>query len=396
MHHHINENSRKAVINIETHLLRKGGVTYAESIMDHLFWEKYLQVFDEIYVLARAREYSGENLDKWILTDHENVHFVFLPEYRGPKGYLLKYIEIGRCMKQFICAHKDVGCAIVRSPSGLGYRFLRYWKRTGKPYAMEIVSNLSDSYYYSLGLIRSILYRILHDQTIRYAREANGVAYVSKGLLQDVYPTKSIKASYSSLDITRECYYRRPLLIQKKDKYTLVHVSTLALDSKGNKEFLDVQKRLIDKGYNVESVVVGGGRLLEKYIDLAEKMGIAEKVQFTGHISQKDQLFKVLRQSDIMLFPTLTEGMPRTVIEAMANSLPCVTSDIPVMHELIEERWLCDPRNVEEMAQKVELLINDTEIYNRTAERNYESAGSYEYDILNEQRRVFYRRVSEL
>lgn len=389
----MNNRKKIAVINIATHLLKKDGKVYAESLMDHLFWEKYLQVFSEIYVIARGKDYEGEDLDKWIETDHDFVRFVFLPDYRGPKGYICNYIEIGRCMKKLLKDHPDLDCAIMRTPNVVSCRFLRYWLRTGRPYAMEIVSNLSDSYYYTLGWFRGTLYGLLNAKTKKYAMKAVGVAYTSD-VLEAVYPTKGIKTCYSSIDITREMYYRRPLLTDRKSSYTMIHVSTLALDSKGNAEFLKVQKNLIDMGYDIRSVIVGGGRLLPRYREMAKKLSISGVVRFTGHISQKNRLVDELRRADIMLFPTLTEGMPRSVIEAMANSLPCVTSDIPVMRRLVEDRWLCKPDDIESMTERIIELVENVGLYNQTSRRNYDIAWNYEYSILNEKRKAFYQEIS--
>ncbi len=386
---------RSAIINIETHLIRYNGHVYAESLMDSMFWQKYLNVFDRLYVLARMKVYEGEDLKQWIVSDYKGVHFLPLPDYRGPKGYLLNYIKLCRCVKNYALSSRNITCAIIRSPSPSGYRFLKYWKKTGRPYGMEITSNLSDSYYYSTGLLHSVIYKRLHIQTKRYAREASGVAYVTKKVLQKIYPADGIQESYSSLDLPQRLFYRRPALKKKKDEYVLIHVSTLALDVKGNEEFFQVQKKLMDQGYQVRSVVVGGGRLRGYYEQRAEELGLYEHTRFTGHISGKDDLMKELRKADIFLFPTLSEGLPRTVIEAMANSLPCVSSDIPSLRELLERQWLCAPGNVDGLAEKVKKLIDHVELYNETAGRNYHAAGDYEYSVLNERRSRFYEMLCQ-
>lgn len=382
-----------AIINVETHFIKKDGHIYAESLMDSMFWKKYLNVFDRLYVLVRMKEYEGEDLSKWIISDCENVKFLPLPEYRGPKGYLLKYFTICRLMNEYSVNYKEGTVAIIRSPSPLGYKFLRYWKKNGNPYGLEICSNLSDDYYYSIDMVHSILYRRLHGQTKRYALEADGVAYVTKSVLQKQYPSNGIQTNYSSVDLPKELFYKRPKLDGKRQEYTLIHVSTLALDVKGNEEFFIVQRKLIDKGYSVKSVVVGGGRFQEHYIHRAEELGLTEYTRFTGHISKKENLLKELRDADIFLFPTLSEGLPRTVIEAMACSLPCVSSNIPSLQELIEEKWLCASHDIEGFTQRIIRLIDGVNLYNTTAERNFNAAQEYEYSVLNKRRSKFYSEL---
>lgn len=386
---------KKAIINVETHFIKKNGKVYAESLMNKMFWQKYLNVFDKLYVLARMKEYEGEDLSKWILSDCKNVVFLPLPDYRGPKGYLHNFFRISSLLKNYCRKYSNNAVAIIRAPSPLGYRFLKYWKRTGNSYGMEICSNLSDSYYYNIDLLHSVLYKRLNNETKRFSLKANGVAYVTRTVLQKQYPTYGIQASYSSIDIPRELFYKRPRIEKKKNEYIMIHVSTLALDVKGNEEFLQVQRNLIEKGYKINSVIVGGGRLREHYIKRAKELGIHEHTRFTGHISKKEDLLSELRNADLFLFPTLSEGLPRTVIEAMACSLPCVASNIPSMCELLEEHWLCNPDDVDGFAKRIERLIEDVDLYNSTAEKNYENAGEYEYSVLNKRRSEFYRKLSE-
>lgn len=387
------ENMNNAIINVETHFIKKDGHIYAESLMDSMFWKKYLNVFSKLYVIVRMKEYEGEDLKKWVIADYKNVVFLPIPDYRGPKGYLQKYFEICRMLKKYSKEYKKGTVAVIRSPSPLGYQFLKYWKKNRKPYGLEICSNLSDEYYYSIDMVHSILYRRLHEQTKRYVRKADGVAYVTKSVLQKQYPSNGIQTNYSSVDLPKELFYKRCRLDTKKQEYTLIHVSTLALDVKGNEEFFRVQKNLLNKGYPVKSVVVGGGRLQEHYIRRSKELGLAEYTRFTGHISEKEDLLKELRAADIFLFPTLSEGLPRTVIEAMACSLPCVSSDIPSLRELMERKWLCGPHDIEGFTRRIIRLIDDVNLYNMTAERNYNKAQEYEYSVLNERRSRFYSEL---
>ncbi len=386
---------KAAIINVETHFLKYGNHIYAESLMDRFFWGKYLKVFDDLYVLVRMKKYEGEDLNKWIISDCENVHFLPLPDYRGPRGYLRQYINIRKCMRKYININPDITCAIIRSPSPLGYLFLNFWKKTGKPYGLEIVANLSDDYYYSIDFIHSILYGRLHTMTKRYARSAKGVAYVTRQVLQKQYPAKGTQENYSSIDLPKELFYKRSPLVKKKDEYVMIHVSTLALDVKGNEQFLQVQKRLREEGYDVTSVIVGGGQYMKHYINRAEKLGLEPFTRFTGHISEKEKLMEELRQADIFLFPTLSEGLPRTVIEAMACSLPCISSDIPSIRELLDEKWLCQPQDVDGFVKKIKTLMTDVSLYNKTADRNYNIAKEYEYSVLNERRSKFYKKLCE-
>lgn len=63
----------------------------------------------------------------------------------------------------------------------------------------------------------------------------------------------------------------------------------------------------------------------------ADELGIAESVYFLGAREDVDAL---IQQSDLMIFPSLWEGLPGAVLEASADGLPVLGSDIPVMQEI--------------------------------------------------------------
>ena len=69
-----------------------------------------------------------------------------------------------------------------------------------------------------------------------------------------------------------------------------------------------------------------------------------------------------LKTADVLLFPSLTEGSPNTVIEAMACGCPVVASDIPACRELIENGvhgWLCPTADQMAYAHAVRSVFKD-------------------------------------
>ena len=81
------------------------------------------------------------------------------------------------------------------------------------------------------------------------------------------------------------------------------------------------------------------------------------------HMPRKD-LVKVYQHADVFVFPTLAEGMPLVILEAMASGLPVITTpngpgDI-VRNEI--DGFLVAPRDIESIVEKVELLRTDHEL----------------------------------
>jgi glycosyltransferase involved in cell wall biosynthesis len=83
-------------------------------------------------------------------------------------------------------------------------------------------------------------------------------------------------------------------------------------------------------------LLAGGGRLLSSCKELANELGIQDKVIFTDHFEEIDKP-KLLSAMDLCVIPTYAEGFGIALIEAMANSRPILASDIPVLKEVAKD-----------------------------------------------------------
>jgi len=126
--------------------------------------------------------------------------------------------------------------------------------------------------------------------------------------------------------------------------------------------------------------IAGRGDKLEYLKDLAEKHGVINNVRFLGFRSDVSELCKC---TDIYCFPSLQEGLPVALMEAMAEGLPCVVSRIRGNIDLIEDGkggFLCSPKGAEEYAEKISILINDKELKTKMSEINRENIKEFSLD----------------
>ena len=108
--------------------------------------------------------------------------------------------------------------------------------------------------------------------------------------------------------------------------------------------------------------IAGDGPQLDALKLLAQKLGIADRVQFLGW-QAREQLIEQYHWSNLFLFPSRHEGMPNAVLEAMASGLPVIASRIAGSEELVsngETGFLFPSEDIEALRDALRKLISDT------------------------------------
>ena len=177
----------KVIVMSDAHIAREhNGNTYwcRTAVHGYDFWKRYLDVFDEVTVVARVQEMDSIDEKVYTKADGEGVHFVELPFIRGTKGYITNYFKLKKIMKTII---KDEGCGIFRLPSLPTFMLLDEYKKLKRPYAIEVIVDPEDAYKTNV-----VAQRLLTWKLKRECLQANGVSYVTKDFLERKYPSKSL------------------------------------------------------------------------------------------------------------------------------------------------------------------------------------------------------------
>jgi glycosyltransferase involved in cell wall biosynthesis len=117
-------------------------------------------------------------------------------------------------------------------------------------------------------------------------------------------------------------------------EYLLVGIVGRLVSIKNHQMFLNAAKMVIRKkpGLNIRFVVVGDGELREELMSSAKKIGIADHILFCGW--ERD-LPRVYADLDILTLTSINEGTPVSIIEAMASSVPVISTDAGGVRDLL-------------------------------------------------------------
>jgi glycosyltransferase involved in cell wall biosynthesis len=131
---------------------------------------------------------------------------------------------------------------------------------------------------------------------------------------------------------------------------------------------------------NVRFRVYGDGPLRTELLAKAKEFGLDGEDIFVGSFTDRKELSNILGQTDVFVLPSILEGQPAALIEAMACGLPIVSTSVGGIPELIQDGvngLLCNPGDPEDLARKISIMLNDDELRLKLgceARRTYEDS----------------------
>ena len=138
---------------------------------------------------------------------------------------------------------------------------------------------------------------------------------------------------------------------------------------KGHERLVGMLPNLLKKIPNLKVVFAGDGEQRYGTEKLAKKLGVSSAIRFLG---QRSDVFKIFKASDVAILPSYHEGMPLTVLEAMACRLPVVGSDVVGIRDLVkdgENGYLVDFDNVAEVAKALRKLSSSISLRHKMGEQ---------------------------
>jgi glycosyltransferase involved in cell wall biosynthesis len=170
--------------------------------------------------------------------------------------------------------------------------------------------------------------------------------------------------------------------------------------AKGQRVLIDACRQLRNNGRDFRLVIVGTGPDEAELKALVNQYGLDDLVQFTGALNQ-EQVIAHYAKADAFALPSFSEGIPVVLMEAMASGVPCVTTRITGIPELIRDGvdgLLVTPSDADELADALTALMDDPELRQDIARQGREKVLA-EFDLNRNVERlaaVFRSRLGSL
>jgi glycosyltransferase involved in cell wall biosynthesis len=366
---------------------------YYNHAFNYTLWKRYLEVFDEIKVVSRFAKLPKDiKMDQRQLSSGPNVSFEEVPTISDPINMIKNRNKASKVIYDSL---READILIARLPSEIGLLAISIAKKMKKPWAVEVVGHAWDSLW-NYGNIQGKVYApILTLRTRNVVKKAPLALYVTKNYLQSKYPNKG--TSFACSDVFLKKTINLPLeKCKEKKKYTIGLIGSMAANYKGIDTALFALSEL-KKKYDIkfEFRILGEGNSLP-FKSLADTLGIKNDVVFSGTLSNGEQVFKWLDELDLYLQPSRTEGLPRALIEAMSRGIPCISTHVGGVPELLPDDCLVEPGNYKKLSNLIYKVLTDTVFRMRLAEVNINKADEYTIDKLNNKRYDFLKSVYNL
>lgn len=361
------------------------------------FYDRYLRVFESLRIAVRC-ERTEELKPYRILIDDPRIEVIDIPNFSGPVEYAKKYFGIGRAIRD-ICNGCDA--AIIRLPSTIGQRVARQVMKKKLPYGVEVVYDAEDGWRSENNKLNRFLWKRIDKNMREICYRANGVSCVTEFYLQRHYYSMRVDAftsHYSTLELPKS-FYASAKKYPKNKTVTIANVANQIQFNgrKGFNEIIEALSLLKNRGITVNAKFIGQDYHdgISQLKNLSYCLGVQNQIKYMGYLT-RPELDALLSSVDIFVMPTRAEGLPRVIIEAMAKGLPAISTPVSGNPELLDAHFLVKYEDVKTLADRIEELVSDKKLYEKTSQANFHNSQKYEASVLEKRRDAFYIKLKHL
>lgn len=373
------------------------GNFYTDTSFQYSIWERYLCHFEQLTVVSRSKKLNEFNDQKLALSSGEHVSFKPITSlFNSPQLILSNQKKVRYTIKQ---ALEETDCAIIRLPSIIGLFACHEALCMNKPFAIEVVGCVLDALWNYGSLKGKIAAPIMFMLNRFYIKKAKYVIYVSKKFLQKRYPSNGFQIDCSDVNIneTPESVLLKRLEKIKDDSLKTIKfglIGSLNVGFKGHETAIKALAAIKNKINDFELRCLGPGEP-DRWNKLACELGIEQKVKFCGTLPSGEPILKWLDDIDIFLIPSLQEGLPRALVEAMSRGCPAIGTITGGIPELLDGTVLHKPKDYKELSRIILKLYNNKVFRAEQAERNFNEAKKYIKETLDSKRMGFWEKFKK-
>lgn len=362
----------------------EGDVWSASQAFASVFFRRYLTQFSSVIVVSRTK--ATNNIPSGASrASSERVTFESPYAWSGGIDLAIRVRQVKREVSNIIDRHSEGAAFLARMPSIIGGVATRQLSGSRHPFGLEIVGDPENVFGWGrpAGPVGLTLRLALGHQLRQAAAQATVVGYVPSVDLREKYAADSAVATadYSSIVLEPEAFAESPKAWSEPPvPARLISVASLAFPYKGISVLLQALVMLRQQGICVTLDILGDGRLRGQLEREASTLGLDDTVVFWGHVSSARDLRQALDSADLFIAPSLTEGLPKALLEAMARGLPCIGTRVGGIPLVLQPSECVEPGSPQDLAECIARTVVSARELSLASARNRLTAQRFSTD----------------
>ena len=284
-------------------------------------------------------------------------------------------------------------------PSSVCDIALEYARKHNKKFISVVISSAWDILWHH-SLMGKLLAPISHISTSHTIKHSDYAIYVTEEYLQRKYPTNGVGIGISDVVVPEpdQSILTKRLTkvseIQNHKRLLIATIGAVDVKYKAQEDVIKAISHLTLEGYDIDYTLIGGGSdsILKS---VAQDCGVnLDKIHFMGAVPH-ERIYEILDKFDLYIQPSRTEGLPRSVVEAMSRGLAVICSNVGGMPELVESECIYPKGNVLQLVERIKELTSSKERMIATSICNFNKAKNFQKDVLDRKRVEFLNRIKE-
>lgn len=374
----------------------KGNI-YIGTAFSNSALECYFRHFDHVTMLVRRADIDPDDtkrLSGMNKVTSNRLSIVFLPNTTADMKSFFDP-RVHRKFRRIVLEQiQEDRAVIVRVPSSSGTIAANYCHKIGKPFLAEAIGCPWDSLW-NHSLRGKVLAPFSRNNLEQVMKKAPYSVYVTDKFLQSRYPTEGIMTSISDVELQS----MEESVLENRIKRIRDHAGKFKIATsgglvsyKGQQFVIRTLAKLKAQGNTSFEYHLAGSGNEEMLRELARKLGVEYQVIFEGRLAH-EQIFSWLDEMDLYIQPSLQEGLPRALIEALSRGLPALGSQVGGIPELLDSDSVFPRKDVDTIARMLSSLT--PEKMEKKAKRNFNFAKRFQKELLDQKRYDFYAAFAE-
>lgn len=381
----------KVAFIFDTVLVENDRDFYGMTLNYDFFASRYLSMFDSMIISTRvvSSAKAKGDVSGYKIVNGPSVEVKPIRTYRDIPDAVRNRKKIISELEEVIAKSNKV---IIRMPSVLGMFATQICEKLKKDYLIELVACPWDGYINHTNPIGKLLAPIMYFKTKRVVSNAPNVLYVTNDFLQRRYPTNGKSCGCSDVvlneinDLDLQSRLDKINSLDFDKKIILGTVANVGMKYKGHRYVFEAMHELKKLGKNFEYRLIGNGDQT-RLKTLIKKWDLEQEVVFLGSLPHKE-VFEELKAIDVYIQPSLQEGLPRAVVEAMSLACPVIGSNAGGMPELISQSMIFEKRKVGQLINILKTMNKEQLVVE--SKNNFNKAKEFEDNKLTKIRQRFY------